>query len=411
MGWLAGPDSTPIGSDSWTPVDLERDGTYEYAYVSDGAVRILDPVTGADSALWEIPYDKILQASFWGRTSSWTPLVYIITSDGRSGEEPPSTRHAHELLTGARLSSISGSAMSQHVLSGYLEAEAPVLAAEVGYRFSDYSTPGYSYLHEWRGFDLFDLQGMHLDRLVFWTYDGHLEPYVWAPALIYVQIVRVPESGASIALRFYRDNIFGTQGWWLQRLISSSGGYELIRHWDAPASSAVAFDLLGDGQRCWLFPLAIPGWERRSLLDAAIIDSVPGPANAQLRVGPLVVPEKADLFYIADSTLYIYRPDIHTGVFDDPESEAPSTDLVTLTAHPNPFNSAVTLSWSTAAPVPSLTIYNILGQPVVELMLDGKTEVTWNGCDSELHQCPSGIYIARLTSPGLTASTKVVLLR
>ncbi len=411
--WLAGPDSTPIGPSSWTPVDLEGDGGFEYAYVLGHEVRVFVPATGIDSMLWEIPYQAVLQTSFWGRSQDGTPLVFVVTSDGHSGGQPPTTRHTHDLLTGAPIYSGSGSALGRFVLSGYLGGTQPVLVAEDSYRYT-YHGPAISIQDEWHGFDLFDLEGNWLDRLVYWNYFGSHEPNLFGPQLLYAQIAQDSGSGAVLALHFSRNHIFFTEDWWLDRLLASSGGYEQIRHWNGPASSAVAYDLFGVGQPSWLFPLTTAGWERRSLLNAAVIDTVPGPANVPLSTGPLLSPSEVDLFYIADSTLYLYEPDIPSGIFDDPRTQQSEAVPMTLTAYPNPFNAAVTLAWSTSVPVTSLTVHNILGQTVQRFdvaELDGTSGLTWDGRDANGRPVASGIYFARLTTRDQAVTAKIVLLR
>jgi hypothetical protein len=58
----------------------------------------------------------------------------------------------------------------------------------------------------------------------------------------------------------------------------------------------------------------------------------------------------------------------------------------------------------------SLTVFNVLGQVVTEIPVEGKSSVTWDGCDSQKHECPSGVYIEQVASLNFTTSTKIVLL-
>lgn len=172
----------------------------------------------------------------------------------------------------------------------------------------------------------------------------------------------------------------------------------------------VAYDLLPESGSEVIIPRRSDGaWEIRRATDGAILQVREDMPIADLSSECLVKTASEDLFYLADSTLYIYERDVQTGVFDDPDTNEVTSDVVTISAHPNPFNSAVTLSWSGTAS--SLTIFNVLGQSIVEMALDGKTSVTWDGCDSRYHECVSGIYIAQVASRNFTASTKIVLLR
>ena len=63
----------------------------------------------------------------------------------------------------------------------------------------------------------------------------------------------------------------------------------------------------------------------------------------------------------------------------------------------------------------SLIIYDTLGREVVRLVEDhlgqGYHQVQWNGGDRLGREVPSGIYIARLVTPGYINSIKMVLLK
>jgi len=85
-------------------------------------------------------------------------------------------------------------------------------------------------------------------------------------------------------------------------------------------------------------------------------------------------------------------------------------------AYPNPFNPATTIGFS--LPVPSavtLTIFNLSGREMIRLVNGIKTtgyhSVVWDGKDYTGLNVPSGIYIARLATPGYTKSIKMLLLK
>lgn len=398
--WILGPCATPIATtDPWHPVDVLGKGYLQIVYYSGGTIRVFDPVVYTDDALWTVPYAPVEQVIFWGRAETEFPVVFIVSSR---------KRHTHELLSGDSIATIKGTANSQHRAYGYPLDGSTALITESRYR-SSFLVPGFSWLSDRCGFEVFDDHGKYVTGFEYWVYEGRLEPNVYGPSLRYIQLLPEPGSQTIITLRYQTDHLFNQNGWWLQRLEPNSGGYEDITHWLAPWSSVVPFDLYDDGLKCWLVPLGEGGWERRTLSDGNIIDTVPGPGDVPLRVGPILEPLSEGLFYISGASLFIFRPDIPTGVFDDPETNQLTSNVVTVSAHPNPFNSTVTLTWSGTAS--SLTIFNVLGQAVTKMALDGKTSATWDGCDSRSHECPSGIYIGQVASRDFTASTKIVLLR
>jgi len=62
-----------------------------------------------------------------------------------------------------------------------------------------------------------------------------------------------------------------------------------------------------------------------------------------------------------------------------------------------------------------LTVYDLLGREIIRLV-DGRMEagyhrVVWNGTNSAGREMPTGIYLARLATPGFTKAIKMVLLR
>jgi hypothetical protein len=80
-------------------------------------------------------------------------------------------------------------------------------------------------------------------------------------------------------------------------------------------------------------------------------------------------------------------------------------------AYPNPFNPATTIRYELpqAAQV-TLTIYDLLGREVTTLVegytQPGHHETVWDAATQ-----PSGIYLARLATPGYSKTIKLVLLK
>ena len=92
-------------------------------------------------------------------------------------------------------------------------------------------------------------------------------------------------------------------------------------------------------------------------------------------------------------------------------------DLVKLTgAYPNPFNPTTTIQFE----IPSdslvkLAVYDLLGRKVTELLNEhvssGLHSIQWNGSNASGNALGSGIYFVRLTAGGLTATSKITLMR
>jgi len=84
--------------------------------------------------------------------------------------------------------------------------------------------------------------------------------------------------------------------------------------------------------------------------------------------------------------------------------------------YPNPFNPSTTLRIDLpAAGEVSLAVYDLLGREIAPLVVGrleaGYHNLVWGGVDSQGRAVPSGIYIARLVTPGTSESVKMVLLK
>ncbi len=109
-------------------------------------------------------------------------------------------------------------------------------------------------------------------------------------------------------------------------------------------------------------------------------------------------------------TFYTYD----TGVDDDPTEAVPVFALAQN--HPNPFNPETNIVFS--IPKDSdvqLDVFNIRGQKVCTLidekMNAGDHQVTWQGKDSEGKQLGSGVYLYKLSTPGMTDVKKMLMLK
>jgi endonuclease/exonuclease/phosphatase family metal-dependent hydrolase len=94
----------------------------------------------------------------------------------------------------------------------------------------------------------------------------------------------------------------------------------------------------------------------------------------------------------------------------DDEESLPS-EMILMTAHPNPFNPAATIRFQ--VPETSeirLTVYDLMGREAKELVNSrvdkGEHEVVWNASEF-----PSGIYFCRLESGDVSQTQKLLLLK
>ncbi|MFC1484500.1 FG-GAP-like repeat-containing protein [Candidatus Neomarinimicrobiota bacterium] len=99
----------------------------------------------------------------------------------------------------------------------------------------------------------------------------------------------------------------------------------------------------------------------------------------------------------------------------DPYSLAP-TAFALHQNFPNPFNPVTTVSFDlNQATNVSLVVYDLVGHEVVSLvnryMGVGNYEVLWNGHNADGSLVPTGVYIARMATPGYSRSIKMVLMK
>lgn len=84
--------------------------------------------------------------------------------------------------------------------------------------------------------------------------------------------------------------------------------------------------------------------------------------------------------------------------------------------YPNPFNPTTTIKFDLPmSTLVYLVVYDLLGREVVRLvneqMEPGYHQIVWKGETVDGREAPSGIYIARLVTPGFTKSIKMALLK
>ncbi|MBD3347925.1 MAG: T9SS type A sorting domain-containing protein [Candidatus Eisenbacteria bacterium] len=112
--------------------------------------------------------------------------------------------------------------------------------------------------------------------------------------------------------------------------------------------------------------------------------------------------------------------DPQNAVYDEPETgadDAVASGKVSSQNYPNPFNPVTNIAYSVqqAGPV-TIEVYNISGKLVKTLLSEELTAgasgtVVWDGTDEHGQKCASGVYFARVSTPDLTQSHKMVMLK
>ena len=90
--------------------------------------------------------------------------------------------------------------------------------------------------------------------------------------------------------------------------------------------------------------------------------------------------------------------------------------IALLRNYPNPFNPVTTITFTMPATGhATLTIYNIAGQTVRELLGDtlpeGRHAVVWDGCDDAGNKVSAGLYLSQLVSCGQAAVGRMMLVK
>ena len=101
-------------------------------------------------------------------------------------------------------------------------------------------------------------------------------------------------------------------------------------------------------------------------------------------------------------------------IVENPEQSKP--EPLSLTAYPNPFNSAVTLSYSLQNNGEiKLEIRSLTGQIVRSFItgsnVAGVNLFVWDGTDSYGQIVSSGAYLATLRSSGESVTTKIIFMK
>jgi hypothetical protein len=103
-------------------------------------------------------------------------------------------------------------------------------------------------------------------------------------------------------------------------------------------------------------------------------------------------------------------------VMYNPDHEILPKQVELAQNYPNPFNPTTTIRFGLPEDSPvRLTVFNILGQKIAELVNDDRTAgyhtVTWDGRNAIGQKVASGIYLYRLETRGLVTTRKMIMLK
>jgi len=132
--------------------------------------------------------------------------------------------------------------------------------------------------------------------------------------------------------------------------------------------------------------------------------------------GGYIVAGRTDSYGAGDDDFYIVKlaPDNPSSV-DDAEEIRP-TSFSLSPNYPNPFNPSTTIEYSLdrRAHV-RIEIFNVIGQRVRTVVDDTKSAgsycVVWDGLDDTGVPAPTGVYLYRMDTDGLTQAKKMLLLK
>lgn len=428
--WIDGPRTLPVSAKSWGVGDWNGDGRLEYVWRSGSDLRYFDSRTLLDSLLWSVEYD-VSQIFVWGSDSAGEPLVGFLHSVGLRTDSYSLSRYAwalYELRSGKLVGSVPGGLGTPAMIAGFRDGAQPVIGLYecTGERYKCPGPCGSSGYFE---------QRLHLcDRAWSPVWTGSLPGYTYnagssdlpraawgLSALGWVTSSKLGSGTLAwivnsmdnngVALPSYLGGVWFTGGVWT---ITLSDAYP------APASPSAYTSLAGldvddNGSEELILPLRNGiGWEVRSPANGVIVDTLKGRPAVYLANGPLLSADHHDLYYLADSGLYVWMH-IPPPVAGDSDSADTLESAARLVAFPNPFNSTVRLAWSSTPGVSALDIFNILGRRVrtydLSAVTGARSSIEWDGRDVTGHSVSSGLYFARLSGGRNPVVAKLILLK
>lgn len=416
--WVDGLHQIPVTGINWGAGDYDENGSLEYSYSKADTIFLHRDGVDPDSVLWVAPFWP-LGASFWGESSNGrflvglTETVHFHSEDSTYPDYPHLydsyswTMHVYDLLTGVAQHQFPAGLTPARRISGLPGAMDNRMVLHEHHMTVD---------------QYFFVQTTYTDAL--WLVDPqwNCTPILQLglqygsagipPDPTLLRHAAVDPTGPRVVVDLLAEHALRQSRISCQN--TSTGSSIWSRAFPTPYYMGFAvFDLHEDGHPALYLPLISgAGWEVRTMSTGAVIDTLPGMPKADLQTGNILTTDHQDLFYIADSSLYIWG--MPTSVTDNQSNSTGIPTTPTLTAFPNPFNSSVRLNWTPATNTSILEILNILGQVVRTYDLRSAmntTSIEWNGSDDHGGSVPTGIYFARLSGSGRQVVTKLILLK
>jgi hypothetical protein len=417
FSWLDGPRILPTGVADWEVRTSDNGDSYDYYFVLNNSLFRLESRTQAVDSLWKFGYTP-RSITVWGTDTNGEPVISALGDSTYSISGNGKFLRIHSLLSGATLAQLPGGDSKPRLAEGLPMAGENSMAIHYSRATFD-STPwvGRNHYYQWIYFVDEKWNVWKQMALPGWSTLSGPPADLWeikhfdlcqASDAIGVTISWIVESSQP-RIRTEIQPMYGACALDLSQEWSLS-------YWQRNLYAGMAifdFDQVGGPEV--ILPLGNgTGWQRRNAETGVVLDVIPGLPPVALQSHSLFHSGQSDLFYINGSTLFIYKPDINTGVFDSPEVPQETAEAVTITAYPNPFNDAAVLTWVNMTSAASLTIHNILGQTIRtfdEFDLSGKSTLTWDGLDGRGRPVASGVYFARLATRDQVATAKLVMLR
>ncbi len=417
LTWLDGPHELPVTGTNWGAGDYLDNGSIAYPYLKADTIFLHREGISPDSMLWVAPFWP-LNATFWGESSDGRFLVglnetvHFHSEDSTYPDYPHIydsyawTMHVFDLFTGEQQHQFPAGVTPARRVSGVTAGMDNRMVLHEHHMTVD---------------QYFFVQAFYTDAIFLVDSDWNRTPILQLgaqygsagsppdPALL--RHVAVDPTGPRLVVDLLTDR--GLRPCRISSQNVNTAAAVWSRSFPTPYYMNFAvFDLHEDGHPALYLPLLSgAGWEVRTMSTGAITDTLPGMPKADLQTGHILTADHQDLFYIADSSLYIWG--MPTSVSDNQSNTTAVPKSPTLTAYPNPFNSTVLLGWSNAGGASTLEILNILGQCVrtYEINAERTTSIQWDGRDSQGRPVPSGMYFVCFPGSSQLPAKKLVLLK
>jgi hypothetical protein len=169
----------------------------------------------------------------------------------------------------------------------------------------------------------------------------------------------------------------------------------------------------------WVAYRAGPIWENAVMIDGFIntywndcqdpgMDEGRPLSIAVDTAGLLMIYPKMEIYQCLDVEYNVY---LSYAVTTTSEDENPKPECITLSAYPNPFNSATTISYQGLESGGNLHIYDITGRLVwMTDIAESDGAIVWDATDLNGKTVSSGMYMARVSNPNHSQEDKTKLI-